>query len=60
MFFIENFFGSIFFYIVNINHIIHISGNAQGYRLNLTETTEEIPVSRTYLKNLKKLKDIIN
>ena len=24
-------------YIVNINHIIHISGNAQGYRLNLTE-----------------------
>ena len=47
-------------YIVNINHIIHISGNAQGYRLNLTETTEEIPVSRTYLKNLKKLKDIIN
>ena len=42
-------------YIVNINHIIHISGNAQGYRLNLTETTEEIPVSRTYLKNLKKL-----
>lgn len=46
-------------YIVNINHIRNISGNAQGYRLSLTDTMQEIPVSRTYLKELKNLKDII-
>lgn len=46
-------------YIVNINHIRNISGNAQGYRLSLTNTMQEIPVSRTYLKELKNLKDII-
>ncbi|WP_455673528.1 LytTR family DNA-binding domain-containing protein [Phocaeicola sp.] len=47
-------------YIVNINHIRNISGNAQGYRLSLTGATEEIPVSRTYLKDLKGLKDILS
>lgn len=46
-------------YIVNINHIRNISGNAQGYRMSLTNTMQEIPVSRTYLKELKNLKDII-
>jgi hypothetical protein len=46
-------------YIVNINHIRNISGNAQGYRLSLTGTALEIPVSRTYLKELKDLKEIL-
>lgn len=46
-------------YIVNINHIRNISGNAQGYRLSLGNGTQEIPVSRTYLKELKDLKDIL-
>lgn len=47
-------------YIVNINHIQNIKGNAQGYRLNLDEVTQEIPVSRTYLKELKDLKEILH
>lgn len=46
-------------YIVNINHIKSIKGNAQGYRLDLDETIQEIPVSRTYLKELKDLKEIL-
>lgn len=46
-------------YIVNINHIRNISGNAQGYRLSLGNGIQEIPVSRTYLKELKDLKDIL-
>lgn len=46
-------------YIVNINHIRNISGNAQGYRLSLGSGIQEIPVSRTYLKELKDLKDIV-
>lgn len=46
-------------YIVNINHIRNISGNAQGYRLSLGHGIQEVPVSRTYLKELKDLKDIL-
>lgn len=45
-------------YIININHIRNISGNAQGYRLGLGNGIQEIPVSRTYLKELKDLKNI--
>ena len=40
-------------YIVNTNRIIHISGNAQGYKLILQGNTKEVPVSRTYVQNLK-------
>ena len=44
-------------YIVNINHITNIGGNAQGYRLSLSGLQQEIPVSRTYLKNFKSFLD---
>lgn len=44
-------------YIVNMNQVSTVSGNAQGYRLSLTDTRQEIPVSRTYMKGLK---DILN
>lgn len=44
-------------YIVNINQVSTVSGNAQGYRLSLTDTRLDIPVSRTYMKGLK---DILN
>ena len=37
-------------YIVNLNHIVDIKGNAQGYQLKLSGTHELIPVSRSYLK----------
>ena len=40
-------------YIVNINQIVNVSGNAQGYKLTLNHTDEAIPVSRTYMKALK-------
>ncbi|MFA6813062.1 MAG: LytTR family DNA-binding domain-containing protein [Bacteroidaceae bacterium] len=40
-------------FIVNINHISSAQGNAQGYQLTLSNVHQEIPVSRTYLKNLK-------
>jgi len=40
-------------FIVNVNRILHVSGNAQGYKLSLCGTNEQIPVSRTYMQNLK-------
>lgn len=35
-------------FLVNIQYIIHVEGNAQGYRLKLQNTVENIPVSRAY------------
>lgn len=40
-------------YIVNTDKICNVTGNAQGYKLSLYDTSEEIPVSRTYLKSIK-------
>lgn len=40
-------------FIVNTQKIYNVTGNAQGYKLFLYDTPEEIPVSRTYLKSLK-------
>lgn len=39
-------------YIVNINKVETIKGNAQGYRLGIKEVVE-IPVSRTYLEDFR-------
>lgn len=39
-------------HIVNIAHVKNISGNAQGYQLKLHGELENIPVSRTYSKNI--------
>lgn len=36
-------------YLVNTNHIVKITGNAQGYLLSVNGAAEKIPVSRTYL-----------
>lgn len=36
-------------YLVNLNWIRKIDGNAQGYQLRLRETNETVPVSRSYL-----------
>ncbi|MFM2363780.1 MAG: hypothetical protein RLZZ316_2682 [Bacteroidota bacterium] len=33
-------------YIINLEKVIHISGNAQGYKLHLNESADIIPVSR--------------
>ncbi|MDP2176033.1 MAG: LytTR family DNA-binding domain-containing protein [Bacteroidota bacterium] len=40
-------------YIVNLNHVQRISGNAQGYKLHLKGTDEILPVSRTLNENIK-------
>lgn len=39
-------------YIVNTDKIVNVNGNAQGYRLSLHGTELEVPVSRTYIKDL--------
>jgi hypothetical protein len=33
-------------WLVNLQKVVHISGNAQGYRLHLAETEDTVPVSR--------------
>lgn len=40
-------------YLVNPQHIVRAEGNAQGLRLTLVATEEEIPVSRAYVKSLR-------
>jgi hypothetical protein len=35
-------------YIVNLDKVKHVSGNAQGYKLHLTDSPDPIPVSRQY------------
>jgi DNA-binding LytR/AlgR family response regulator len=37
-------------YVVNRNHIVSTSGNAQGLKLKLKDIEEPIPVSRTLTK----------
>lgn len=33
-------------YLVNLQHVSHISGNAQGYKLHIEQTDYQVPVSR--------------
>ncbi|PSL45340.1 LytTR family transcriptional regulator [Chitinophaga niastensis] len=51
-------------YLVNMDKVIHVSGNAQGYKLHLGDVSEEIPVSRHLNKTitalLMKSKSVIN
>jgi DNA-binding LytR/AlgR family response regulator len=42
-------------YLVNLHHVHHISGNAQGYKLRLKQMEELIPVSRSYNNSIKEL-----
>ena len=45
-------------YLVNLNRVERVSGNAQGYKLHLLGTTEQVPVSRSNNTVLKeKLKN---
>jgi hypothetical protein len=46
-------------HIVNLEKVIHITGNAQGYKLHLNETADIIPVSRSLNNTVtQKLKSI--
>lgn len=40
-------------FIVNLNFIEKVSGNSQGYTLELKNTTKQLPVSRSYIKTFK-------
>jgi DNA-binding LytR/AlgR family response regulator len=40
-------------YLVNLNQVTHITGNAQGYKLHLLQNKFEIPVSRSLNSNIK-------
>ncbi|MBN2680976.1 MAG: tetratricopeptide repeat protein [Bacteroidales bacterium] len=45
-------------YIVNINKISRVSGNAQGYKLHFNDIDKEIPVSRAFPRAfLEKIRD---
>jgi hypothetical protein len=41
-------------YLVNMKKVVHVSGNAQGYKLHLSGTDELIPVSRAMNESVKK------
>jgi len=41
-------------YIVNLNNVFKIAGNSQGMQLFIKEQKPQIPVSRSYVENLKK------
>jgi len=40
-------------FIINTHKIYNVKGSAQGYKLKLYDSIDEIPVSRTYLKSLR-------
>ncbi|WP_158961525.1 LytR/AlgR family response regulator transcription factor [Myroides fluvii] len=40
-------------YLVNVNYLLSVKGNAQGGKLYLKEIQHEVPVSRTYIQALK-------
>lgn len=39
-------------YIVNTKHVIHVDGNAQGYKLKMANTDNIVPVSRAYASEI--------
>lgn len=40
-------------FLVNVNAVVKVDGNSQGYRLLLEGCKEEVPVSRAYAKGVK-------
>ena len=40
-------------YLVNLNKVINVTGNAQGYRLHFKQSDEFVPVSRQKSKEVK-------
>jgi DNA-binding LytR/AlgR family response regulator len=41
-------------YLVNLLNVVHVSGNAQGYKLHLLNTDFRVPVSRQHNEEIKK------
>lgn len=42
-------------FLVNVQRVVKVDGNSQGYRLRLEGCEEEVPVSRAYAKGVKML-----
>lgn len=42
-------------FLVNVRAVVKVDGNSQGYRLRLEDCKEEVPVSRGYAKEVKRL-----
>ena len=42
-------------FIVNINQVIHVTGNARGYKLHLKNTSTQVPVSMKYQKAFERM-----
>lgn len=40
-------------FIVNLDHIKEVSGNAQGLRLSITDSDDQVPVSKKYISAFK-------
>lgn len=40
-------------YMVNLNHLVAVKGNAQGYKIQLTDNEIIVPVSRSYIPKLE-------
>ena len=49
----ENLFRCHRAYLINLDHVVNVKGNAQGYKLQLNHIEQEIPVSRNYTKPFK-------
>ena len=41
-------------FIVNVDHIVKFTGNAQGLKLEIEYATDEVPVARNYVNEIKK------
>ena len=41
-------------FLLNVNYIENVSGNAQGYKVQLKNCTETVPVSRNYIPSFEK------
>lgn len=42
-------------FLVNTAHIVNVQGNSQGFSLNLKHTKDEVPVSRSYTKEIREI-----
>lgn len=42
-------------FIININNVLQVKGNAQGYQLSMKNTEKTAPVSRSFIKDFKQI-----
>ncbi len=47
-------------YLVNLNHVSRVIGNAQGYKLRLNDFDQKIPVSRYMIRNFNEAMTLVS